>query len=265
MSDPVQSAVEPPLRGHIAFVTGGAGRGIGRATAYALARDGADVAVNTHRSTEAAEAVAAELRDFGVRTTVVTADVSEPEAIAAAFARVRVELGAPDILVVSAGGRWTPRAIDDIPPEQWRDVLAEEVDAFYLAVREVLPAMRARGWGRIVTVGGFDAEQWQVPTDAGPIDYALGKAARHWLTRTLARQEAVHGVTVNAVAPGPLTRVPLELVRDAVTGAHPLEGYRRPTQVDVAEAIAWLCRANAVTGTIVQLPGPEPGATSLDP
>lgn len=264
MSDPVPPLAAPPLRGRVAFVSGAAGSGIGRATAFALARDGADVAVTTRRSLEAAEAVAAEVRRFGRRALAVAADAGDPDAMAAAFARVRAELGAPDILVISAGGRWEPRALEAIPYEQWRAVIAEEVDAFYLAVREALPAMRERGWGRIVTVGGFDAEQWRVPPEQGPLDYALGKAARHWLTRTLARLEAGHGVTMNAVAPGPVTRVPLEALRDALTGAHPLDSYRRPTQVDVAEAIAWLCRADAVTGTIVQMPGPQPGAVTLD-
>jgi 3-oxoacyl-[acyl-carrier protein] reductase len=237
---------------------------VGRATALALARDGADVIVNTHRSVDALEAVADDIRAMGRRALAITADAGDSAEVAAMFHRARAELGAPDILVISAGGRWRPRSIDAIPPEEWRGVMAEEIDSYYLAVREALPAMRAQAWGRIVVVGGYGADQWDVPDDRGPVDYALGKAARHWLTRTLARLEARHGITVNAVAPGPITRVPLEDVRGAVLGTVPLDAYRRPTQVDVAETLVWLCRSPAVNGAVIDLPGPRPGAVTLE-
>lgn len=251
-----------PLAGHVAIVTGAAGHGIGRATALVLARDGADVVVNTHRSEAAAHEVAEAVRAFGRRAEVVTGDSSDPLVVARLFEVARGRLGVPDIVVVSAGGRWVPRPVEAIPPAEWREAMAEEVDALYLAAREALPGMRAAGWGRIVAVGGFDAETWPLPPEQAPFDYGLGKAARHWIVRALARQEAKHGVTVNAVAPGPVTRIPLDRLVDVVTSRAPVEGVRRPTQVDVAEAIAWLCRSGAVNGAIVPLPGPEPGAVS---
>ncbi|MCK9486408.1 MAG: SDR family oxidoreductase [Dehalococcoidia bacterium] len=250
------------LSGRVAIVTGAAGRGAGRATALALARDGADVALSTHRSVGAAEDVAEQVRGLGRRAIVVAGDVSEPAVVDTLVERARAELGAVDIVVASAGGRWVPRPIEDIPPDEWREAMAEEVDALYLLVRATLPAMRDAGWGRIVTVGGFDAEAWTVLPEFGPVDYALGKAARHWLVRTLARHEAKHGVTVNAVAPGPITRIQPERVLDAVLGRVALEAYRRPTQVDVANTIAWLCASPAVNGAVVDLPGPEPGAVT---
>lgn len=251
-----------PLDGHVALVTGGAGRGIGRAAVLALARDGADVAINTHRSHEAAEAVAEQVRALGRRAIVCMGDVSDPGVAAEVARHASASLGQVDVLVASAGGLWRPRPIEAIPVDEYRGGMAEEIDAVVYLAQAVLPAMRAAGWGRIVTVGGFDADDWRVPPEEGPLEYAMGKAARHWLVRTLARQEAQHGVTVNAVAPGPVTRVPLELMLDAVLGRHALEGYRAPTQVEVAEAIAWLVRQRAVTGTILALPGPEPGAVS---
>lgn len=251
-----------PLAGRVALVTGAAGRGVGRATALALAREGADVAINTHRSAEAAEQVAEQVRGLGRRSMVVVGDASKPDVVEAFTARAIEELGPPGIVVASAGGRWIPRPVEAIPPDEWREAMAEEIDAVFLLVRATLPAMREAGWGRIVTVGGYDADQWTVPPEEGPLDYALGKAARHWMVRTLARHEARHGVTVNAVAPGPITRVPIEQLLDAVLGRHPLEGLRRPTQVDVAEAIVRLCVDGQVTGSVVALPGPEPGAVT---
>lgn len=249
-----------PLAGRVALVTGGAGKGVGRATALALAREGADVAINTHRSVDRAGEVAAQIRSLGRRALVVPGDASDPAVVDEFVGRARADLGEPDIAVASAGGRWVPRPIEAIPPHEWREAMAEEIDSVFLLVRATLPGMRRAGWGRIVTVGGYDAEQWIVPPEVGPIDYALGKAARHWLVRTLARHEARHGVTVNAVAPGPITRVSTDEVLDAVLGRYPLEGHRRPTQVDVAEAIVRLCLDGSVTGSVIALPGPEPGA-----
>jgi len=261
-ADPTANA--QPLAGRVAIVTGAAGKGVGRATALALAREGADVALNTHRSHDAAEAVAAQIRDLGRRALVVSGDAADPAVVDELVARATGELGTPTIVVASAGGRWIPRAIEDIPPDEWREAIAEEVDGLYLLIRATLPRMRAAGWGRIVTVGGYDADQWTVAPDVGPIDYALGKAARHWLVRTLARHEAKYGVTLNAVAPGPVTRLAVGDVFDAVLGRHALEGYRRPTQIDVAEAIVRLCLDGRVTGSVVGLPGPNPGAVTLD-
>ena len=253
-----------PLLDRVALVTGAAGKGVGRATALALARDGADVALNTHRSLDTAEEVAAQIRALGRRAIVVGGDASEPAVVEELVARATRELGTPGIVIASAGGRWIPRPIEEITPEAWREAMAEEIDGVFLLIRATLPAMREAGWGRIVTVGGYDAEQWAVPPEVGPIDYALGKAARHWLVRNLARHEAQHGVTLNAVAPGPITRIPAGEMVDAVLGRYALDGYRRPTQVDVAEAIVRLCLDGQVTGSVVGLPGPNPGAVVLD-
>ncbi len=251
---------ETPLLGRVALVTGAAGRGIGHATALALARDGADVVVNTHRNREAAERVAEEVRSFGRFALAVTADTSEPDAVEDMLTEVRGRLGDPLIVIVSAGGPWKPRPLDEIPPDEWRATLAEEIDSFYLLARACLPAMRAARWGRLAAVGGFDAEDWRASTGEAPLDYPLGKAARHWLIRTLARQEARHGVTVNGVAPGPVTRIDPAVLTEAIRGTHAEPGLRHPTQVDVAEVLAWIVAQPAVNGSIVALPGPEPGA-----
>lgn len=253
-----------PLKDRVALVTGAAGKGVGRATALALAREGADVALSTHRSLDSAEEVAGQIRSLGRRAIVVGGDASDPTIVEEMVARATIELGAPGIVIASAGGRWIPRPIEEISPEDWREAMAEEIDGVFLLIRATLPAMREAGWGRIVTVGGYDAEQWSVPPEVGPIDYALGKAARHWLARTLARHEAQHGVTLNAVAPGPITRIAAADLLDAVLGRHALEGYRRPTQIDVAEAIVRLCLDGQVTGSVLGLPGPNPGAVVLD-
>ena len=92
-----------PLAGRVALVTGGAGKGVGRATALALAREGADVALNTHRSLDRAEAVAEQIRSLGRRALVVPGDASDPAVVDELVGRARAELGAPGIVVASAG------------------------------------------------------------------------------------------------------------------------------------------------------------------
>jgi NAD(P)-dependent dehydrogenase (short-subunit alcohol dehydrogenase family) len=115
--------------------------------------------------------------------------------------------------------------------------------------------MRRRGWGRIVLVGGRDADDWPFGPPDAPFDYPLGKAARHWLARTLGPRELQHGVTINAVAPGPIDYVPLEQARRLVEGD--VEASNDPSPQDVAELVAYLCseRAAFVTGAVIPVAG----------
>lgn len=247
------------LEGRVALVTGAAGDGMGRSIALTLARDGADIVVNYHRRRERAERVAEIIESMGRRAFVYGADVSDADAVLSMVRAAEERLGPVDILVNSAGGLWKPADITAVEPEHWRSVLAEEVDAVFYAVRAVLPGMRERGWGRIVSIGGAEAEHWRFGPPTAPLDYPLGKAGRHWLTRTLAPLEIGHGVTINAIAPGPIPHVPLEEAVEAVQKGRKRGDRRRPDQQDVAEAVAFLCseRARFVTGTVLTIRGAE--------
>ena len=110
-------------------------------------------------------------------------------------------------MVNSAGAPWKPQDVTEIEPAHLRRVLAAEIEATYYLLRAALPGMRERGWGRFVSIGGHMADDWRFGPPDAPLDYPLGKAARHWLTRTLAPREAPHGITINAVAPGPTERL----------------------------------------------------------
>jgi 3-oxoacyl-[acyl-carrier protein] reductase len=167
--------------------------------------------------------------------------------------------GKVDIVVNSAGGPWKPQDVTEIAPEHLRAVLAQEVESVFHLLRAVLPGMRERGWGRIVSIGGHGADDWRYGPPEAPLDYPLGKAARHWLTRTLAPREAPHGITINAVAPGPTERVSPEEALAAVRGERrPHEGN---TPQDIADVVAFLCSdaAARITGAVV----PMPGATAV--
>jgi NAD(P)-dependent dehydrogenase (short-subunit alcohol dehydrogenase family) len=242
------------LSGRVAIVTGASGRGMGRSIAFTLAREGADVVVNFKERRERAEEVTRAIEAAGRRALAHQADVSDPAAVARMVEAAEAQLGHVDIVVVSAGGSWAPSDIVDIDPAHWRRVMAEEVDAAYALVRAALPGMRQRGWGRLVLIGGHAADDWRFGPPEAPFDYPLGKAARHWLARTLGPREVQYGVTINAVAPGPTDYVSFE-------EAQRLAGRGEPsvqsTPQDIAEVVAFLCsdRARRITGAVVPVVG----------
>jgi 3-oxoacyl-[acyl-carrier protein] reductase len=250
--------VKVELDGRVALVTGFSGRGIGRSIAFALAREGASIA-GSYRSNEAraSETARAIEREFGRSCAVIQTDLSDPAQADALARRAREAFGRVDILVCSAGGDWVPRDLPDIPIEHLRKVLAEEVESTFALIRAVLPEMRERRWGRIVLIGGHHADDWPFGPPEAPLDYPLGKAARHWLARVLGPRERAHGVTVNAVAPGPIEYIGLE---EALRLARAERSGSRPTPADVADVVATLCseRASAVSGAVIPVPGVRP-------
>ncbi|MCH8949860.1 MAG: SDR family oxidoreductase [Chloroflexi bacterium] len=242
------------LAGRTALVTGASGRGMGRSIALTLAREGADIVINYKERRERAEEMAQVIESLGRRALVHQADVSDADAVQE-MVQAESHFGQVDIVIGSAGGSWQPRDLPEIEPEHWRAVMAEEVDATYALLRAALPGMRQRRWGRIVLIGGYQADEWRFdPTDA-PLDYALGKAARHWLARTLGPRERANGVTINAVAPGPIEYITLERARELAEQGPPPGGESTPQ--DIAELVAFLCseRARAITGAVIPLPG----------
>ena len=246
------------LDGRVALVTGFSGRGMGRSIAFALAREGARIAgsyrSNEARARETAEAIQ---REFGRPCVALQADLSDPAEADALAKRARDFFGPIDILVCSAGGPWVPRDLPDIPLAHLREVLAEEVESAFALIRAVLPEMRERRWGRIVLIGGHRADDWPFGPPEAPLDYPLGKAARHWLARVLGPREHPNGVTVNAVAPGPVEYVRLDEALRLARGERPGRG---PTPADVADVVVALCseRASGVSGAVIPVPGVRP-------
>lgn len=243
------------LSERVALVTGASGRGIGRSIALTLARDGADIVVNCKERVDRAGEMAKVIEAMGRRALVHQADVADPAAVQSLIETAEAHFGRLDIVVCSAGGSWEPRDITEIEPAHWQQVMAEEIDSAYALIRSSLPGMRSRGWGRIVLIGGRDADGWRFGPPDAPLDYPLGKAARHWLARTLGPREIEHGVTINAVAPGPIAYVTLEQAQRLAAGE--VEGIDGPTPQDAAEVVAYLCseRARHITGAVVPVAG----------
>jgi 3-oxoacyl-[acyl-carrier protein] reductase len=245
------------LEGRVALVTGAGGQGMGRSIALTLARDGADIVLNYHRREEHVESTSAAIEMMDRRVLRHRADVSDATAVNEMFAAARDAFGRVDIVVNSAGAPWKPQDVTEIDPEHLRRVLGAEIEASYNLLRVALPAMRARGYGRFISIGGHMADDWRFGPPDAPLDYPLGKAARHWLTRTLAPREMPHGITVNAVAPGPTRRFTHE---EALTALRALPEGPDNTPQHIAEAVAFLCsqRAARITGAVLPIPGSKP-------
>ena len=173
-------------------MTGG-GRGIGRAIALDLAAAGASVAIAARTRAEV-EAVA---REAGARTVALTADVADPASVRALFRDARAAFGDLDILVNGAGVAPTAPLVKTTDA-QWRQAIEVNLSGAFYCLREALPSMTARGWGRVVNIASI-AGKTGTPYIAA---YAASKHGLLGLTKVAALEVAARGVTVNAVCPG---------------------------------------------------------------
>ncbi len=183
------------LAGRIAIVTGGS-RGIGRAIALALAREGARVAIGARGAADLEDALRALEAAGGGPHVAVPCDVTTPEGIEALVSRAVAQLGGVDLLVNNAGGSGA-RTLADASEEDFRVVLDRNLWPALRASLRVVPELRRRGGGAIVMIGSI----WGREGGGGP-SYNVAKAAELSLAKALARELAPEGIRVNSVAPG---------------------------------------------------------------
>ena len=196
------------LAGKVAFVTGAAG-GIGAATARRFAREGAVVAVNDAKP-GGLDAVAADIEAAGARALVMTGDVVKRADCERMVHDVTAAFGRLDILINNAGINRDAMA-HKMSEEQWDAVLDVNLKGTFLCAQAALPGMRERGWGRVINTSSIGSLG-----NVGQANYAASKAGVIGLTKTLALEYAKYGVTVNAIAPGPVMTAMLAGVPDAI-------------------------------------------------
>lgn len=241
-------AHSPTLKNRVALVTGGS-RGIGRAIALALASAGAAVAVNYRQREQEAAAVVAEIERLGARAIAVRADVSVAADVDAMVRDVESRLGPIDVLVNNAGTA-TVAGLDELTEAEFDRTLAVNLKSVFLCTQAVLPGMRARRFGRIVNLSSAAAR------GAGLIGvhYNASKAGVEGLTRGYAARLARDGVTVNAVAPGPIdTEMAGQLKASNVADRLPVGRLGEPDEV--AQVVLMAVGNGFVTGQTLPVNG----------
>jgi len=248
------------LQRRVALVTGSS-QGIGRAAAELFAREGARVAITYRRNKTMAEAVASAVEQAGSEAMVVPYDLCDRQSIRSAVSTILDQWGRIDVLVNNAvqwGARppWRAPQFEELPEQEWSEILRANIEGTYLTIQAVIPSMRSGGWGRIVNVSSGVAVDG-LP-GAGP--YATAKAALHGLTKTLAKELGPAGILVNVVMPGlTLTERNASQIspaaREQMAKTSPIRRLLPPEEV--VPMIIFLCSAlnTAVTGEIVRASG----------
>lgn len=235
------------LEGKVALVTG-ASRGIGAAIAVALAKYGADVAVNFRYKRQEAEAVCAKVRDLGRRALLVQADVSQPAAVQQMVGKIEGELGNPAILVNNAGIA-RPQPIEQVSEADWDEIIDTNLKSVFMATQAVLPYMRQKHWGRIINLSSVAAQTGGV---VGP-HYAASKAGMIGLTHSLANTLAKEGITVNAIAPA---LIETDMVTSNLNASPAYIPVGRFGTVDEVASVAVLLATNGyITGQTINVNG----------
>lgn len=236
-----------------AVVTGGS-RGIGRATAVALAERGHDVVVAYYERHEAARETAALVTERGARAELLCVDVSHDEHVSALLGEFASRVEPPTVLV-NCAGITADRTLHKLAVEDWRRVIDTNLSSCFHCCQAVLPGMRERGFGRIVNVASIIGQAGNV----GQTNYAASKAGMIGFTKSLSLETARLDITVNAVCPGfietdMLGDVPDD-ARDALLARIPKGRFGTPD--DVARAIAFLAAPEAayITGAVLNVNG----------
>lgn len=240
------------LDGKNALVTG-ASRGIGRAIALQLARDGARVALN-YRSGEAeARAVADEIAAFGGQSLLLRADVSNPKEARELIAKVLAQWGRLDILINNAGIT-RDKSMKKLGDDDWAEVINTNLNSVYYCTSAAMKTMTEQNYGRIVNISSFVGQAGNF----GQANYAASKGGVIAFTKTAAIELAKYNVTVNAIAPGftltdMLAKVPGN-VQEQIKARIPMGRFGLPEEI--AKAVAFLAaEGDYITGQQINVNG----------
>ena len=249
--------------GKVAIVTG-ASRGIGRAIALGLARDGFRLVIHYRKQENEARLLAEEIRSGGGRIIAVQADWELPET-AAKLARAALdEFGQIDVLVNNAGTHLPGVRASEVEAKEWNRILQVNLTSPFRLMQAVLPSMRARRTGVIINLSSNVVQRF--PALSAP--YTVSKCGLDALTRILAKEEGANGIRINSVAPGPIETDMLQETletmgpekSEAFIHSVPLQRLGRPEEI--AEAVRFLVsdKASYITGQVFFVNGGGPGS-----
>ena len=241
------------LTGRVALVTGGS-RGIGRAISIKLAKNGARVAVHYHNRADCAADVCAVIASLGGQAIAISAALGTEAACQSLVRAATDQLGPVSILVNNAG-IFTGAAIDQLDGAQWEETVAVNLSAPFHCARACVPNMRARGWGRIISI----SSQAAFTGSRQHAHYTAAKAGLAGLSFSLARELGQDGITVNLVSPG---RVETEMLADLLKqrreewlAVTPLGRLGTPDEVAAAVAFLASDEASYITGANLHVNG----------
>jgi NAD(P)-dependent dehydrogenase (short-subunit alcohol dehydrogenase family) len=242
-----------PLRQRTALITGGS-RGIGKGIAQGLAAEGVRIAISYRANKTAAQNTLRQLQAQGAECFAVEADATDPEKVQFLADKVLERFGRLDILINNVG-EFNWKLVAETSVQEWRDVVASNLFSVFYASKAVLPAMRRQHWGRIITLGAVGADR---AFGQGTISaYAAAKAAAVSFSRSLAIEEAKHGITVNVINPSNIDE--RELTADEARRIHDARSPtgRPPSAEDVTAAVKFFASdgADYITGQVINVTG----------
>ncbi|SDX10288.1 3-oxoacyl-[acyl-carrier protein] reductase [Marininema mesophilum] len=245
------------MTGSVAWVTGGA-TGLGVQVAKHLATAGYHIAINYRTSQKQAEELVQVIQEMGQQAIALQGDVSNPTAVKRMVKEIHQRWGRLDVLVCAAGPfLFQHISTIEFTDDQWREMVDGNLSSVFYCAQAVLPMMREQGWGRIITFGFPEVET--APAWPGFSAYAAAKAGVVSLTRSLAQEEASHGVTVNMVYPGdirhPFKEAMINEARGKKDPQNPIG--RSGTGEDLARVIQFLVHRDSdfITGAVVPVTG----------
>lgn len=240
------------MNGHTAIITGGS-RGIGKGIAECLAKRGVNVVVAATKL-EAAEETSVVLTGLGVKSIAVKADIAKASEVSALFEKAVAEFGKVDILVNNAGITRDGLLLR-MKEEDWDSVIDTNLKGTFLCSKEAIKLMSKQRYGRIINITSIVA----FIGNAGQTNYSASKAGIVGLTKSIAKEYASRGITVNAVAPGfittAMTDVLNENVKQEMLKAIPMGKFG--SVEDIANAVAFLASPDAsyITGQVIHVNG----------
>ncbi len=241
------------ISGRFALVTG-ASKGIGKAAALQLGAHGVNIAVNYNASEDEAAKTVESLEAYGVQAFPIQADVSQPEQVADMISEVNERFGQIDILINNAGiisDSLLVRMSDDA----WDKVIATNLNGMFYCARGVVRQMIRRRWGRIINIGSVVGIRGNI----GQTNYSASKAGMIGFTKSLAKEVATRGITVNTITPGYISTDTVDVLpqatKDRIMTWIP-QGHFGEVD-DVAHLVAFIAsqKAKYITGQIISVDG----------